>query len=90
MKPLKKYGRHALPWFCITCHQHSWKNCYGENPCTPVRLLTREFPLDPKSHEAILILQDFFSKVPFEKSQTWSKTIHSKYIPPVNHEVATK
>jgi hypothetical protein len=75
VKPLKKQGEHALPIFCLNCHQHSWKNCYGENPCTPVRLLYREFPLDSEARKAALILQKLNSKVPFERKETWNKKI---------------
>ena len=77
MKPLVKKGQHCLPWFCLNCYLHSWKNCYGDNPCTPVRLLTRKFPLTEEAHKAMLILQDLNSKVPFEEQEKWKK-VHKK------------
>ena len=73
MKPLIKKGQYCLPWFCIHCYHHSWKNCFGENPCTPVRLLTRVFPLAKESNTAMLILQELDGKVSFEEAEKWNK-----------------
>jgi len=64
---------HSLPYFCLHCYAHSWKNCYGENPCTPVRLLTRKFPLTKEAHEAMIILQNLYAKVSFEEKESWNK-----------------
>jgi len=72
MKPLVKKGQHCLPWFCLNCYHHSWKNCYGENPCTPVRLL-RMFSLSEEANKALLILQELNSKVPFEEQEKWNR-----------------
>ena len=72
-EPLVKKGQHCLPWFCTNCYHHSWKNCYGENPCTPVRLLTRLFSLTEEAKTAILILQKLDGKVPFEEREKWNK-----------------
>jgi len=73
VKPLLKKGERCLPIFCLHCYHHSWKNCYGENPCTPVRLLTRLFPLTKEANTARLILQALDGKVSFEEHEKWNK-----------------
>ena len=75
IKILKGEGTRSLPIFCLNCYQHSWKNCYGKNPCTPVRLLYREYPLDQKSRKAAMTLQELYLKTPFEKQESWGKKV---------------
>jgi hypothetical protein len=66
-------GVKSLPIFCLNCYHHSWKNCYGDNPCTPVRL-AKMFP----EAKINLAIQELYFKVPFEEHEKWNNNRRKK------------